>query len=238
MDIITNTVSMESETILPANESQTQSQSMDMDIDMERVWEDEVKVTYSPDTYFIHFRAKLGLYTYGPTFGSDVTYPPSHFEKLVDEETFGEIRKKIKNLNLPEELLSPTFECYDSTTDYFINNVYFMARFNTNLSHAKIAEEIESYLWCFNEIAGDTYFEGDAVVYREPLKDAGSSADAPDEGEAAEADDKGSEANEADDSKYTSYMLVMDDIEVLIYNHDYTEKVCSMMTGTHWFKKE
>lgn len=179
------------------------------------------------DTYFIHFRAKIGLYTHGPTLGSGATLPPSHFERKVDAETFGNIRKKIHDLNLPEDMLKATFDCYNSTTHYFMDSIFFMSQFNTKVPKNEISREIEAYLWCFNEIAGDTYFEGDAEVYREPIpppEDEESSGDSVDEGD--------------EDDKYNSYLLVLDDIEVLIYNHDYTEKVCSVMSGTHWFKNK
>ena len=113
--------------------------------------------------YFMEFSAKIGLYHYS---GETSTYPPSHFQQIIPDSEYIQIMDKIRAMNLVEEMLKVSFEILDSNTHYEqdYDQVTFTARF-VYPAGRNVSREMDDFLSCFNEIAFDTYLEGDAVVY-------------------------------------------------------------------------
>ncbi len=165
--------------------------------------------------YRILFSAQLGLVK-----NTDFTaYPLSHFKNRVSSEELSRMDARIREVNLPADMLRYFFDnILECRTHYRCGRVFLSARVifkgdpMATQQRAQLAELMEEYVSSFTDTAGDSYLTRDAVIYTEKDGDCGE---------------------EDDDEIY--YELVLDDIRLFIYDREMVSRLYEKKVEKFWF---
>jgi hypothetical protein len=193
---------------------------------------DDVEVEYR-----ILFSAQLGLVK-----NTDFTaYPLSHFKNRVSAAELSRMDARIREVNLPADMLRYFFDnIIECRTHYRNGRVFLSARVMFKgdplamQQKEQISELMDDYVSSFTDMAGDSYLTRDAVIYTEnSVKKIGGNVDRVDNvGEFGEMEE--STGDEGDDD-VLSYELVLDDIRLFVYDREMVTRLYEKKIEKFWF---